>query len=147
MFASMRSSPDRRNDLRLRPIGVVQSPIKDPGAAPCQGDEDAPDCWLIFDADMRPALDGVRPGAEIVVITWLHLADREIRQVHPRGDPSRPLQGVFATRSPHRPNPLGLHVVTVLAVEDLRVRVQHLEAVDGTPVVDIKPVLEPRGNR
>jgi tRNA-Thr(GGU) m(6)t(6)A37 methyltransferase TsaA len=130
MFASMRSSPDRRNDLRLRPIGVVQSPIKDPGAAPCQGDEDAPDCWLIFDAGMRPALDGLRPGAEIVVITWLHLADREIRRVHPRGDPSRPLQGVFATRSPHRPNPLGLHVVTVLAVEDLRIRVQHLEAVD-----------------
>ncbi len=135
------------HDLVLRPIGWVESPLTDLTAAPCQGDEGAPDCWLVFDPDVRPALDGLEPGADIVVITWLHLADRDVRQVHPRSDPSRPVQGVFATRSPDRPNPLGLHVVTVLEVDDLRVRVRDLEAIDQTPIVDIKPVLEPRGKR
>ena len=105
----------------------------------------APDCWLVFDADVRPALDGLRPGDDIVVITWLHLADRTVLQVHPRGDMSRPIRGVFATRSQHRPNPLGVHVVTILAVDDLRLRVQGLEAVDGTPIVDITAALEPVG--
>jgi tRNA-Thr(GGU) m(6)t(6)A37 methyltransferase TsaA len=143
MFASTRLS----DSLRLRPIGHVQSPVTDLAEAPCQGDEGAPDCWLVFDPNMREALDGVQPGADIVVITWLHLADRDVRQVHPRGDPDRPLQGVFATRSPGRPNPLGLHVVKVLAVDDLRIQVQNLEAVDGTPIVDVKPALEPRGDR
>jgi tRNA-Thr(GGU) m(6)t(6)A37 methyltransferase TsaA len=144
MFASTRLS---RDSLRLRPIGHVQSPVSDLAAAPCQADEGAPDCWLVFDPDVRPALDGVRPGADIVVITWLHLADRDVRQVHPRGDPDRPVQGVFATRAPDRPNPLGLHVVKVLAVDDLRIHVQSLEAVDGTPILDIKPTLGPRGDR
>jgi tRNA-Thr(GGU) m(6)t(6)A37 methyltransferase TsaA len=134
-------------DLVLRPIGRVESPLTDLTAAPCQGDEGSPDCWLVFEPDMRAALDGLEPGADIVVITWLHLADRDVRQVHPRGDPNRPLTGVFATRSPDRPNPLGLHVVTILAVEDLRIRVRDLEAIDKTPIVDIKPVLEPRGAR
>jgi len=96
---------------------------------------------------VRPALDGLRPGDDILVITWLHLADRTVLQVHPRSDTSRPMRGVFATRSQHRPNPLGVHVVTILGVDDLRMRVQGLEAVDGTPIVDIKPVLEPRGKR
>jgi tRNA-Thr(GGU) m(6)t(6)A37 methyltransferase TsaA len=131
----------------LRPIGRVESPLTDLDAAPCQGDEGAPECWLVFEPDVSEALDGLRPGDHIVVITWLHLADRTVRQVHPRSDPNRPLTGVFATRSPDRPNPLGLHVVTILEVEDLRVRVRDLEAVDGTPVIDIKPVLEPRGER
>ena len=121
--------------------------MTDPAAAPCQGDEGAPDCWLVFEPEMRPALEGLQPGASIVVITWLHLADRSVRQVHPRGDHSRPLQGVFAARSPDRPNPLGIHVVKILAAEDLRLFVRDLEAVDGTPVVDVKPVLEPRGQR
>jgi tRNA-Thr(GGU) m(6)t(6)A37 methyltransferase TsaA len=134
-------------DLVLRPIGLVESPLTDLAAAPCQGDEGAPECWLVFDPDVRAALDGLRPGDDIVVITWLHLADRDVRQVHPRGDPDRPLQGVFTTRSPDRPNPLGMHVVKILEVDALRIRVRDLEAVDQTPIVDIKPVLEPRGQR
>jgi tRNA-Thr(GGU) m(6)t(6)A37 methyltransferase TsaA len=135
------------SDLVLRPIGWVESPVTDPSVASRQGDEGAPDCWLVFDPDVRPALDGLRPGDDIVVITWLHLADRTVLQVHPRGDTSRPMRGVFATRSQHRPNPLGIHVVTILALDDLRLQVQGLEAIDGTPIVDIKPVLEPRGER
>jgi tRNA-Thr(GGU) m(6)t(6)A37 methyltransferase TsaA len=125
----------------------VESPVTDPSLASRQGDEGAPDCWLVFDADVREALDGLSPGDNIVVITWLHLADRTVRQVHPRSDPGRPLTGVFATRSPDRPNPLGLHAVTILEVDDLRIRVRKLEAIDGTPIVDIKPVLGPRGER
>ena len=135
------------NEYPLRPIGFVESPLTELQAAPRQGDEGSPDCWLIFNPDVRPALDGLHPGDDIVVITWLHLADRTVLQVHPRSDTSRPMRGVFATRSQHRPNPLGVHVVTILGVDDLRMRVQGLEAVDGTPIVDIKPVLEPRGKR
>jgi tRNA-Thr(GGU) m(6)t(6)A37 methyltransferase TsaA len=135
------------DELVLRPIGWVESPLTDLAAAPCQGDEGAPDCWLVFEPQVREALDGLRPGDDIVVITWLHLADRSVLQVHPRGDMNRPMRGVFATRSPDRPNPLGLHDVTILAVDDLRMRVRGLEAVDGTPIVDVKPVLEPRGRR
>lgn len=146
MFASMRLFRDR-GDFLLRPIGRVRSPITDPAAAPRQPDEDAPECSLVLDPDMREALQGVQPDTDIVVITWLHLADRDVRQVHPRGDTNRPLQGVFATRSQHRPNPLGVHVVKVLEIDDLRLRVRNLEAIDGTPIVDIKPVLEPRGQR
>ena len=127
------------NDYSLRPIGVVESPLTEPNAAPRQGDEGAP--------DVRDALDGLRPGDDIVVITWLHLADRTVREVHPRGDPNRPIRGVFATRSQHRPNPLGLHDVTILAVDDLRINVRGMEAIDGTPIVDIKSALEPRGER
>ena len=112
-----------------------------------QGDEGAPDCWLAFEPDVREALDGLRPGDDIVVITWLHLADRSVLRVHPRGDSSRPVRGVFSTRSQHRPNPLGIHTVTILGADDLRLHVKGLEAVDGTPVIDIKPVLEPRGQR
>ena len=128
-------------------IGWVESPVTDPSVASRQGDEGAPDCWLVFDPDVREALDGLRPGDDIVVITWLHLADRTVRQGHPRGDTSRPMRGVFATRSQHRPNPLGLHEVTILAVDDLRINVRGMEAIDKTPIVDIKPVLEPRGQR
>jgi tRNA-Thr(GGU) m(6)t(6)A37 methyltransferase TsaA len=134
-------------DLVLRSIGWVESPVTDPSVASRQGDEGAPDCWLVFDPYVREALDGLRAGDDIVVITWLHLADRGVRQVHPRGDPNRPIRGVFATRSQHRPNPLGLHVVKILAIDGLRLRVRDLEAIDKTPIVDIKPVLEPRGQR
>ena len=131
----------------MRSIGWVESPVTDPSVASRQGDEGAPDCWLVFDPDAREALDGLRPGDDIVVITWLHLADRTVRQVHPRGDPNRPIRGVFATRSQHRPNPLGLHEVTILAVDDLRINVRGMEAIDRTPIVDIKSALEPQGER
>jgi tRNA-Thr(GGU) m(6)t(6)A37 methyltransferase TsaA len=134
-------------DYRVRPIGYVESPLLDATAAPRQGDEGAPDCWLVFDAHVREALDGLSPGDDIVVITWLHLADRDVMRVHPRGDVNRPVRGVFSTRSQHRPNPLGIHTVTILDVDDLRLRVVGLEAIDGTPIVDIKSALEPRGQR
>jgi tRNA-Thr(GGU) m(6)t(6)A37 methyltransferase TsaA len=106
-----------------------------------QGDEGAPDGWLVFDPAAHAALDGLRAGDEVLVLTWLHLADREVLRVHPRDDLARPEQGVFTTRSSDRPNPIGLHRVTVLAVDGLRVHVRPLEAVDGTPVLDVKPVL------
>jgi tRNA-Thr(GGU) m(6)t(6)A37 methyltransferase TsaA len=125
----------------------VESPVADPSLASRQGDEGAPDCWLVFDAGVREALDGLRPGDDIVVITWLHLADRTVLRVHPRGDTARPVRGVFATRSQHRPNPLGIHAVTILDIDNLRIRIQGLEAVDGTPIVDIKSALEPPGQR
>lgn len=137
----------RLADYPLRPVGHVESPVTDPAMAARQGDEDAPDCWLVFEPEVRDALDGLSPGDEIVVVTWLHLADRTVLQVHPRGDTSRPMRGVFATRSQHRPNPLGIHQVKVLTVEDTRLRVQGLEAIDGTPVIDVKSALEPRGQR
>ena len=101
----------------------------------------------MLDADVRPAIDGLKPDDDIVVLTWLHLADRTVLRVHPRGDTSRPMRGVFATRSQHRPNPLGIHQVTVRAIDDLRIQVRGLEAIDRTPIIDIKPALEPRGQR
>lgn len=128
-------------DLTLRPIGVVRSELHDRKKAPRQGAEGAPDAFIDLDPAYLPALLGVAPGDEVVVVTWLHQADRARLQVHPRGDPQNPIAGVFATRSPHRPNPLGLHRVTVRAVEGARLRVGPLEAVDGTPVVDLKAVL------
>ena len=127
--------------LSLTQIGVVRSPITDVSAAPNQGDEGAPEATLEFDADLLPGLDGLAPGDELIVLTWLDRADRDVLRVHPRGDRSRPEQGVFTTRSPHRPNPIGLHRVEVIAIEHASVRVRNLEAVDGTPIVDLKPVL------
>jgi tRNA-Thr(GGU) m(6)t(6)A37 methyltransferase TsaA len=115
--------------------------------APCQGDEGAPDCWLDFEPQVREALRDLQVGSEIIVLTWLDRADRGVLVVHPRGDPSAPLCGVFSTRSPDRPNPIGLHHVVVLAIDDVRVRVRNLEAIDGTPVLDVKPVLGPPGER
>lgn len=106
-----------------------------------QGDEGAPEAWLEISPQAAPGLMGIMAGDELIVLTWLHLAERDVLQVHPRGDPDRPLTGVFATRSPDRPNPLGLHRVTVLQVGEQRLRVAPLEAIDGTPIVDIKPVL------
>jgi tRNA-Thr(GGU) m(6)t(6)A37 methyltransferase TsaA len=134
-------------EFMLRPIGYVESALAEPNRAPRQGDEGAPDSWLAFEPDMQEALDGLRPGDEIVVITWLHLADRTVLRVHPRGDPTRPMRGVFSTRSAHRPNPVGIHVVKILGIQGLRVRVRGLEAIHGTPVVDVKSALEPPGRR
>ena len=128
-------------DLSIRPIAFVRSPLTSRADAPRQGDEGAPDAWLELAADVRPALDGIASGQEIIVLTWLHQARRDVLRTHPRNDLSLPLSGVFGTRSPDRPNPIGLHRVRVLAVEPNRIKVGPLEAIDGTPIVDIKPVL------
>lgn len=125
----------------VRPVGFVRSPLKRPEDAPRQGDEGAPEAWLELAADVAEGLDGIAVGQEVVLITWLHEARRDVLKVHPRGDENAPLAGVFATRSPARPNPLGLHRVRVLATAGGALRVGPLEATDGTPVVDIKPVL------
>jgi tRNA-Thr(GGU) m(6)t(6)A37 methyltransferase TsaA len=125
----------------LRAIGRVSSPLTEMEAAPMQGDEGAPDAWIEFEPDVLDALDGVNEGERVVILTWLDRADREVLAVHPRDDPSRPVQGVFATRSQHRPNPIGLHQVEVVSIEGGRMKVRNLEALDGTPVVDVKPVL------
>jgi tRNA-Thr(GGU) m(6)t(6)A37 methyltransferase TsaA len=122
-------------------VGTVQSRLTDVAAAPNQGDEGAPDAWLVFEAGVRDALDGIRVGDDLLVLTWLDRARRDVLRVHPRGDPSRAQQGVFSTRSPDRPNPIGLHRVRVLAVDGRRLHVSDLEAVDGTPIVDVKPLL------
>lgn len=125
----------------LIPIGRVSSQLASLNKAPLQGDEGAPHAWLEVDGGMAPGLDGIVPGMEVLVLTWLHRARRDVLRVHPRGDSARPLSGVFATRSPDRPNPLGLHRVQVLEVSGNRLKVASLEAIDGTPIVDIKPVL------
>jgi tRNA-Thr(GGU) m(6)t(6)A37 methyltransferase TsaA len=127
--------------FEIRKIGRVESPLTDLATAPKQGDEGAPDAWLVFEPSVLEALEGIRVGDEVIVLTWLDRARRDVLRVHPRGDRSRPQQGVFSTRSEHRPNPIGLHQVEVAALEGARVRVRNLEAVDGTPVLDLKPVL------
>jgi tRNA-Thr(GGU) m(6)t(6)A37 methyltransferase TsaA len=129
--------------FELKPIGTVESPLTDPASAPKQGDEGAPDAWLVFDGGVLDALEGLGPGDAVIILTWLDRAERDVLSVHPRGDTSRPRQGVFATRSPHRPNPIGLHPVEILSIDGPRVRVRNLEALDGTPIVDVKPVLSP----
>ena len=128
-------------DISLVPIGRVESPLTDAAEAPKQGFEGGPDAWLVFEPRVLDALDGLEPGTRVIVLTWLDRADRETLRVHPRDDASNPLRGVFGTRSADRPNPIGLHEVEVLAVEGNRVRVSDLEALDGTPVVDLKPVI------
>jgi len=128
--------------LALRPIGVIRSPLQSLDAAPCQGDEGAPDAWLEIAPAYAAALSGLAVGDAVVLVTWLHLAKREVLEVHPRGDWRNPLTGVFATRSPHRPNPLGLHRVIVREIAGVRLRVGPIEALDGTPVVDIKIALD-----
>lgn len=134
-------------DLVLRPVGRVESALASRSDAPRQGDEGAPDAWIVFAPEFAPALHGLEPGADALVLTWLDRADRSVLAVHPRGDVTRPELGVFQTRSPDRPNPIGLHRVRVLAVEGARVRVGDLEALDGTPVVDVKPVMGGPGER
>jgi tRNA-Thr(GGU) m(6)t(6)A37 methyltransferase TsaA len=123
------------------PIGEVESPLTDLASAPKQGHEGAPDAWLVFEPGVLEALEGIRPGHRIIVLTWLDRARRDVLRVHPRDDVSNPMQGVFSTRSADRPNPIGLHDVEIASIEGPRVRVRNLEALDGTPIVDVKPVL------
>jgi tRNA-Thr(GGU) m(6)t(6)A37 methyltransferase TsaA len=131
----------------VRPVGRVESPLVDRALAPRQGDEGAPDAWLVFKPEVRQGLSNLEVGADIIVLTWLDRADRDTLVVHPRGDRSRPREGVFSTRSPDRPNPIGLHRVTIVSIDDLRIQVRNLEALDGTPIVDVKPVLGPSAER
>jgi tRNA-Thr(GGU) m(6)t(6)A37 methyltransferase TsaA len=127
--------------VELVAIGKVESPLTDRDAAPKQGDEGAPDAWLVFDARVADGLEGIAAGDELLVLTWLDRAERDVLRVNPRNDPARGIQGVFSTRSPDRPNPIGVHRVTVLEVDGLRMSVRNLEALDGTPIVDVKPLL------
>jgi tRNA-Thr(GGU) m(6)t(6)A37 methyltransferase TsaA len=127
----------------LRPIGWVESPLTDRTAAPKQGDEGSPEAWLVFEEAVGDALADLRIESEVLVLTWLDRAHRDVLRVHPRGDPVRAEEGVFTTRSPDRPNPIGLHRVRILSIEGTRLRVGDLEALDGTPVLDVKPVLDP----
>jgi tRNA-Thr(GGU) m(6)t(6)A37 methyltransferase TsaA len=130
--------------VHMRQIGRVESPLTDPAAAPKQGNEGAPEAWLVFEESVAAGLADLRAGDEVLVLTWLDRAQRDVLVVHPRDDPSAPETGVFSTRSADRPNPIGIHRTMILAVDGLRVLVAALEAVDGTPIVDVKPVLTPR---
>ncbi len=125
----------------LQPIGRVESTLLDPAAAPKQAHEGAPAAWLVFDEAVADGLRDLRVGDEVLVLTWLDRADRDVLVVHPRDDPAAPETGVFSTRSADRPNPIGIHRTQIAAVDGLRILVRQLEAVDGTPVVDLKPVL------
>jgi tRNA-Thr(GGU) m(6)t(6)A37 methyltransferase TsaA len=127
--------------MELVTIGTVESPLKDRASAPKQGDEGAPEAALVFEESVAGALDGIATGDDLLVLTWFDRARRDVLRVHPRSDRARPEQGVFNTRSPDRPNPIGLHRVKVVSIDGLRMRVSELEALDGTPVVDVKPVI------
>lgn len=129
------------NSYTIEPIGIIRSGLTSLEAAPLQGDEGAPEAWLEITDRVAQGLLGIKAGDELIVLTWFHHARRDLLQVHPRGRIEAPLRGVFATRSPHRPNPLGLHRVSVLEVAGNRLRVAPMEAINGTPIVDIKPVL------
>ena len=133
--------------LTLVPVGRVESPLTDRAQAPKQGHEGAPDAWIVFEAAVADAIRDIEPGAEVIVLTWFDRARRDVLVTRPRDDPAADERGVFSTRSPDRPNPIGLHRVEVLAVDGLRIQVRHLEALDGTPVVDVKPVLDPTVER
>jgi tRNA-Thr(GGU) m(6)t(6)A37 methyltransferase TsaA len=128
-------------NLTLLPIGVIESTIKTRSEAPKQGSEGAPEAWLVVKPFALECVQGLRVGDDIIVVTWLHQARRDVMKVHPRSDPQRRLTGVFATRSPDRPNPLGLHQVKLYELAENRLRIGPIEVIDGTPVVDIKPVL------
>src|SRR5688500_18255545 len=132
----------QRTSLELKAIGRVESPLTDLESVPRQADEDAPEAWLVFEPEMLEGLRSIRPGDEVIVITWLDRARRDVLSVHPRGDTSRAQEGVFSTRSPHRPNPIGLHRVEITAIDGLRLRVRALEAINGTPILDVKPLLD-----
>ncbi|MCI0465437.1 MAG: tRNA (N6-threonylcarbamoyladenosine(37)-N6)-methyltransferase TrmO [Beijerinckiaceae bacterium] len=127
--------------FELKPIGRVESPLNDLELAPRQADEGAPGAWLVFEPEVLEALQNISPGDKIIVVTWLDRARRDVLSVHPRGDTFRAKEGVFSTRSPHRPNPIGLHQVEITAIDGGRVTVRRLEALDGTPIIDVKPLL------
>lgn len=127
--------------FEVKAIGTVESFLTDPGSAPRQADEGAPGAWLVFEPEMLEGLRSLQSGEEVILLTWLDRARRDVLSVHPRGDTTRAEEGVFSTRSPHRPNPIGLHRVEITAIEGHRVRVRRLEAVNGTPIIDLKPVL------
>ena len=131
-----------RDEYILRVVGWVESTLVDPATAPKQGDEGAPEASIVFEPSVLYAVRDLQAGTDVLVLTWLHRARRDVVTVHPRDDRARPQVGVFSTRSADRPNPIGLHRVTVVAVDDGRLLVRNLEAIDGTPVLDIKPVLE-----
>ena len=133
--------------FRVVPVGWVESALVDPAVAPKQGDEGGPEAWLVFRPDVGSAIRDLAVGTEILVLTWLDRARRDVLLVHPRDDPAAPERGVFSTRSADRPNPIGLHPVRVLGVDGTRIRVGPLEAVHGTPVLDVKPVLGPVAGR
>jgi tRNA-Thr(GGU) m(6)t(6)A37 methyltransferase TsaA len=142
-----RSHRPEKSAYTIQPIGIVRSELTSLDAAPRQGDEGAPEAWLDLTAQVAQGLAGIQVGDELIVLTWFHRARRDVLQVHPRGRLEAPLTGVFATRSPDRPNPVGLHRVSVLEVSGQGLRVAPMEAVDGTPIVDIKPVLGPVDER
>lgn len=127
--------------IEIRAVGRVESRLTERAEAPKQGDEGAPRAWLVFEPEFGDALLGIEPGDEVLVFTWLDRADRGVLRTHPRDDPANPLQGVFNTRSPDRPNPIGLHPVEVVTVDGLRLLVTNLEALDGTPILDLKPAI------
>jgi tRNA-Thr(GGU) m(6)t(6)A37 methyltransferase TsaA len=129
----------------VRRIGIVESPLTDPKSAPKQGYEGSPEAWLVFDVDVLDGLQGIQPGDQVLVLTWLDRARRDVLRVHPRDDITNPEQGVFSTRSADRPNPIGLHQVEIASIDGPRFRVRNLEALDRTPIVDVKPVLKPPG--
>lgn len=137
----------KERGYELQPIGRVQSPLVDRKTAPKQGDEGAPDAWLIFDESVAEALRGLVTGEEVILLTWLDRSDRSVLRTRPRDDPANPETGVFSTRSSDRPNPIGLHRVTILSVDGTRLHVSNLEAIDGTPIIDVKPVLDARLER
>jgi tRNA-Thr(GGU) m(6)t(6)A37 methyltransferase TsaA len=129
------------NAYELHPIGVVESPLTDRETAPKQGFEGSPDAWLAFDPAVAEGIRDLEAGSEIIVLTWLHQASRDVLSTRPRDDPANPVTGVFSTRSPDRPNPIGLHLVEILSIDGMKVQVRNLEALDGTPIIDVKPIL------
>lgn len=134
-------------EYEIVPIGWVESPLLERSAAPRQGDEGAPDAWLVLNADIAEGMRDLAVGIDVIVLTWMDRARRDTLIVRPRDDPHNPMRGVFSTRSPDRPNPIGLHTVRIVGIADRRIQVRNLEALNGTPIVDIKPVLEPLGQR
>ncbi|MAT99303.1 MAG: tRNA (N6-threonylcarbamoyladenosine(37)-N6)-methyltransferase TrmO [Anaerolineaceae bacterium] len=129
------------DSYEIKPIGVIRSKLTDLADAPMQGDEGGYEAWLELTSEVAPGISGIRVGDSLLILTWLHQAQQDVLQVHPRGQLERPLTGVFATRSPDRPNPIGLHQVSVLQIEKQRVKIAPIEAIDGTPIIDIKPAL------
>jgi tRNA-Thr(GGU) m(6)t(6)A37 methyltransferase TsaA len=127
--------------FEVTPVAVVESSLKDREEAPKQGREGAPDAWLVFEPGVLEALEGLAPGDRVIVLTWFHRGERDVLRVHPRDDLEAPMRGVFSTRSSDRPNPIGLHEVEVLEIDGARMHVRPLEAIDGTPVIDVKPVI------